>query len=579
MGSTTVQPLAIQSLQLSHNKAKGIAGDLIRKQNSKYSVFFYCLNNMKVKGMSFQISGYQTAFRINVSDFGYSESEKLKFINDLLVGRIDKEDLISRVTATQQEAVECRSLSSQDSPCSGSATETDCKLQGVFVGSVEAVNSFTDDFQTDTSVYMIPISSRRNSQPQTDLHKPKLIVNSLYEQLQRNDISIVKGELHCSMRGSQLHLPLQENLASSSNNFDDQRREKHNRHSKAFTHNFKRNIPVVKVPVQKKGSRHPCHDHSGKHHYKQQNTQSIQPGLVRRLCEIFSGDDTASVRSSAPAKCAGDASEPNNSKSCQITYEKKCKNHSMVDTAVNTDNSYLATKKKLFQRGSCSRSPNSRYFSNSLSLREKHENKQAQGDQETFRDGIRSNKSTNKALLLVDVPAPSTGNSFAYQYWESDNDYDGIEYEEVEPKQAFAPHLESTCKENPFNRSPCYYEVCPACSEPVYICRDSDTYSCCSYCDEKKKNRYPQSKFPINTCCCPICIRHLNKDIVGLQQSVPKKSNLDKTVELKQLSKLKESRARKYENEHQKSNKGRFHDSPKKENGDQHVHTNRSNCS
>lgn len=122
---------------------------------------------------------YNTAFRINVTDFGYAETDKLAFVNDLLLGVIGREELLGRLHR-------CTTVSKV-------VNDSTYKLKGVFVGVLD-----TDDKQNDEDVFIVPVSQTPDN--------PRLIVNALYSGIVETNTRPCEAVLRSSKAGSTLSL-------------------------------------------------------------------------------------------------------------------------------------------------------------------------------------------------------------------------------------------------------------------------------------------------------------------------------------------------------------------------------------
>ena len=385
---------------------------------------------MRVQGKNFQISGNQSAFPVNVTDFGYSDSEKLDFINDLLLGHIDKKDLLERVTDTDTEhnaaALNVGNRNSFDRPTgtfsiqaekpSDQFLETDCKLQGVFVGSLDSLSSSqsrctTNSSRRTTSVFMVPITVSEATQfrSQSKPPKPSQVVDNLYRQLGKKETSIVEGELYCTKHGSELH------LAQEVTRFP-RKSQRHSRHLKTSS----------EKTLSKSQNRYQQRSH------ERGKPQSIQPGTVRRLREKFAADDASS------SSCTyGDTKHP--AFRAETSTNGIGKQHQINKNPTFVKNAALPRKVAIevitdISHPICTDGSElgDAFSANASRFRNPKKLKNAPKTQ----NSLEFCRPTKKKQHSMTVPSPSTGNSLAYNYWAlSDSHFDEHFCEEMHDKE------------------------------------------------------------------------------------------------------------------------------------------------
>ena len=394
---------------------------------------------MRVQGANFQISGFQSAFRINVGDFGYSESEKLNFINDLLLGRIEREDLISKITDQNVPTVSLwngnivdtdvstrsENVGAEDDQFSGRC----CKLQGVFIGSLDSLNEHGFRVEEEADVFVVPIDgSEETPKPQHVIsrqHQPNQVIDNLYQQLDNSHASVVKGELYCTKYGSKL------NLARTPS-----------RQNRFFEDNHKKPIHIDNPHFQKKSvgleNNYNPQYRSKKRCHERRKTQSIQPGMVKRLREKFAGSDTTVFRAKSEcheAKKSAEVGYHNSSSRSHVANKK-------VDIAINTDNFHLSSTQASKQRKDLL-----------LPNREISPRKFRKVGKILPKECLKNSQNQSKHILFHHktfrnepgaAPSPSTGNSLAYNYWAlSDSQYDAIFFGEEELEEEMLKQTEN----------------------------------------------------------------------------------------------------------------------------------------
>ena len=398
------------------------------------------------EGLHYDLGGYQRAFQINVADFGYSERDKVAFINDLLLGRINREELINKV-AVQQHVPEAAWMGIQRHVTQGRRLSVaECTLQGVFVGTVSSGN---DCKSANEGVYMIPISAQKAIEsthaphPQQTSHH---IVDSLYAQLRKQETSVVKGELHCSKSGSRLLLPQSSDVEES--HWAGTATSKHSVKSsdKQTQVNFVDATSLGSIPKEKHvkavlvrqkknrvGPEIVKHRRTEKYHRERRKTKSIEPGMVRRICEMFSSEENTgglktsqSVQRTQTTKVS--RKPPLGGKDSKI-YSRKKTEPSKIDIAINTDISHNSLTKKVKSSHKC-QTVNQRVYLSKVKMNNSQKesmtvkpNGMIQRDNHFIKTG--------KYPKLAATPAPSTGNSHPYKLAESESDYDDDLYSEI----------------------------------------------------------------------------------------------------------------------------------------------------
>lgn len=158
---------------------------------------------MIIKGLKPEISDLMvSSFPINVTDFGYKLNSKIAFVNDLLLGRIGKEEIVRKLVLHPESQIHTgvtaatrATKNHKKNFCNSTASSLpDCKLKSVFVGIIEN----QEDASLKPNVYIIPISTfdslKFKSKDQLDSDE---ILNDLLSYLQNKNSSIAKSELHC----------------------------------------------------------------------------------------------------------------------------------------------------------------------------------------------------------------------------------------------------------------------------------------------------------------------------------------------------------------------------------------------
>ena len=245
---------------------------------------------MTVKDLKFQDKDLSTS-QINVTDFGYKVSSKIAFVNDLLLGRIERDELVRKVGLQPESGPDVFSalkfIENQTKCFCNELPEF--KLQGVFVGLVESQKDALS-LEAESGIYLIPISACTATKFKVESRKiPNDILVSLQKYLQNKDSVIAASELHCSKADSSILL---------SQNF----RKEHK-----LNFNFKKSQPKHQDQKTNNSSafnqeeqgickNYQNFDRSKKKCSECTSTQSIEPGMVKRLRQKFSCDDTKSSK-------------------------------------------------------------------------------------------------------------------------------------------------------------------------------------------------------------------------------------------------------------------------------------------
>ncbi|CAK8678773.1 unnamed protein product [Clavelina lepadiformis] len=164
---------------------------------------------MVKQGFTCEVSGFHSVLKVNVTDFGYSENDKISFINDLLLGRIEKEALIDRVSKFEVDEQNAGFSSGWQQhnnkkliPSSGVARANEYVLRGVFVGTMDSPTQ-------ESNVYVVPIPKTEkvnNLKLEQGEIAPFQVVDSLFCKLNDRKCPLTKGMLHCSQEGSRFIL-------------------------------------------------------------------------------------------------------------------------------------------------------------------------------------------------------------------------------------------------------------------------------------------------------------------------------------------------------------------------------------
>jgi len=152
--------------------------------------------------MEYAVSGSQARFRIDVTKFGYSTSDKMLFINDLLLGNIAREELLSRVKTAQDDTALAvyRPLAQQ---CQQPQLDRG-QIKGVFVGVMYSDKNNKHESDQE-GVYMVPIDSNLNGKCAAS-NRPEITVDKLYECIRKSGRKQVNGVLNYTNRISTLSL-------------------------------------------------------------------------------------------------------------------------------------------------------------------------------------------------------------------------------------------------------------------------------------------------------------------------------------------------------------------------------------
>lgn len=108
------------------------------------------------QGYSYTISKYHSIFKIDLSEFGYTDVQKLDFINDMLEGKIEKDLLLDHIERQNQGARSDEEVNHFDNQ------DIKCRLNGFFIGTLNH-DTNSSSKQMKSNVYAVPIPSQGTS--------------------------------------------------------------------------------------------------------------------------------------------------------------------------------------------------------------------------------------------------------------------------------------------------------------------------------------------------------------------------------------------------------------------------------
>ncbi|XP_078487267.1 uncharacterized protein LOC144745214 [Ciona intestinalis] len=125
-------------------------------------------------GFSYRTENFQGAFGVNIADFGYSE--RIAFINDLLLGKIDKSHLINCLQHCTSDNMRNASLNIRHFEArTGNSDCSSISLHGVFVG----IQQNEDILKEESNVYIIPFLTPENKHKVNNSSGANDVVNTL----------------------------------------------------------------------------------------------------------------------------------------------------------------------------------------------------------------------------------------------------------------------------------------------------------------------------------------------------------------------------------------------------------------